>query len=102
MDLKAFFNRKIWQEDVSCEVQPFYFVNHLIGIVDGFGQVVKSFHHLCRFLEVELVVGEGKSFILHVHIVVSKIPQGRGRLFFTRVDAKQDVVCVKIILLYIV
>ena len=88
MDLKSFFHREIRQQDITGQTQQFHFIHHFVGVVNGFRQVVEYLAHFRRFLEVKLVVWKGKPPVLHVHIIIGKITQGRGGLFFPGIDTK--------------
>ena len=102
MDLESLLYRETGEQDLAGQVQYIDFAHDLVGVVNGFGQVIKHLGHFLGLLKIELIVGEGEAFVLHVKIVIGEIAQGRGGLFLPGVDAKQDVVCVEIILLHIV
>ena len=89
------------QEYFPFQIQQFNLIHYFVGIINGLRKVFKNLRHLCTCFQIELVVGKCKAFIFDQHIVISKFTQGWCTLFFSGIDAEQDIMCIKIVLVYI-
>ncbi len=74
--------RKMGKEDIPFQIQQLNLINDFIGIVNGFRKIMEYLAISSGGLEIELVVGKCKTFILHQDIVIRKFPHVRASLAF--------------------
>src|SRR5436190_8505925 len=89
------------QKDVPLQVEQINLVNYFIGIIDRFRKIVEYLAHFRRCFKIKLVVWKYKTFVFYKHIIITELAKrGRG-LFLAGVDAKQDIMRVKIGLVHV-
>ena len=94
--LERFWNGKSRQQDVFLEVEEVNPVNDHVRVVDRFGNITEQVFHLGLRLEIKLIVREFEAPVFNMRIVVHEILVSGCAFLFTRVNAQQDVVRIKI------
>ena len=79
----------------------FTFFYYLVGVIQRFRQVAKQLTHFLLCFEIELIVEKRKSSTFHAYVIIRKFFSSWRALFFTGVDAQQNIVCVGVFLIYI-
>src|SRR5690606_12957943 len=101
MNLERFWYGEIGEQDIPFQVKQFYLIHYFSPIMYRLGQVVEYLFHLLRGLKIKLVVGKCEPLVVYCYVVIRKLPQSRGSLLFAGIDAKQDIVGIEILLVYI-